>query len=147
MITRKRWTPEDDKFLLDTYSDVSNMGLTDEEIFDTMSISTLTDRTKAAIQKRYYDLTNAGKERKYIRKDEQYSSFLDSIQTLKTSYDAMVIENKQLKKRVSELEQKEDDFDALTQIMDRARKLAFLGDEPRENTFKMDRNGNLERVK
>lgn len=41
-----------------------------------------------------------------------------------------------------------DDYKALIQIMDRARKLALLQEEEEENKsrFKMDANGNLERI-
>ncbi|GAA0364485.1 RsfA family transcriptional regulator [Bacillus horti] len=40
-----------------------------------------------------------------------------------------------------------DDYKALIKIMDRARKLAFLGEETEDKvSFKMDKNGNLERV-
>lgn len=41
-----------------------------------------------------------------------------------------------------------DDYKALIQIMDRARKLAFLMEEDEESKarFKMDPNGNLERI-
>jgi prespore-specific regulator len=41
-----------------------------------------------------------------------------------------------------------DDYRALIQIMDRARKLAFLAEEEEEHKqrFKMDANGNLERI-
>ncbi|MMZ58258.1 Prespore-specific transcriptional regulator RsfA [compost metagenome] len=42
-----------------------------------------------------------------------------------------------------------DDYKALIQIMDRARKMAFLGGEEEVDVkprFKMDANGNLERV-
>ncbi|SDC73491.1 prespore-specific regulator [Paenibacillus sp. UNCCL117] len=41
-----------------------------------------------------------------------------------------------------------DDYKALIQIMDRARKLAFLAEEDEEvkSRFKMDENGNLERI-
>lgn len=41
-----------------------------------------------------------------------------------------------------------DDYKALIQIMDRARKLAFLAEEEEESKarFKMDENGNLERI-
>ncbi|MDF2717972.1 MAG: transcription factor, RsfA family, partial [Paenibacillus sp.] len=41
-----------------------------------------------------------------------------------------------------------DDYKALIQIMDRARKLAFLAEEEDEQKprFKMDANGNLERI-
>jgi len=41
-----------------------------------------------------------------------------------------------------------DDYKALIQIMDRARKMAFLVEEDEDNKsrFKMDANGNLERI-
>lgn len=41
-----------------------------------------------------------------------------------------------------------DDYKALIQIMDRARKLAFLAEEEEDHKqrFKMDANGNLERI-
>ncbi|GAA0135906.1 RsfA family transcriptional regulator [Paenibacillus sp. YSY-4.3] len=41
-----------------------------------------------------------------------------------------------------------DDYKALIQIMDRARRLAFLNEEDEElkTRFKMDANGNLERI-
>ncbi|MCI3919735.1 RsfA family transcriptional regulator [Paenibacillus sp. TRM 82003] len=41
-----------------------------------------------------------------------------------------------------------DDYKALIQIMDRARKLAFLAEDEEEmkSRFKMDANGNLERI-
>lgn len=41
-----------------------------------------------------------------------------------------------------------DDYKALIRIMDRARRLAFLTEEPDEDRarFKMDANGNLERI-
>ncbi|ANE47352.1 precorrin-3B C17-methyltransferase [Paenibacillus swuensis] len=61
-------------------------------------------------------------------------------------------ENSKLSKEVSEVQTDyrvvNDDYKALIQIMDRARKLAFLAeeeDEPRSR-FKMDANGNLERI-
>lgn len=61
-------------------------------------------------------------------------------------------ENKHLNKAVNEVQTDyrtvNDDYKALIQIMDRARKMAFLVDEDEENKprFKMDANGNLERV-
>ncbi|WP_059102746.1 RsfA family transcriptional regulator [Shouchella shacheensis] len=78
---------------------------------------------------------------------------------------AIEIENKELKaelnllqRRLKELEtamQKnkqdhsmiEEDYQSLIQIMNRARRLAILEEEEGENaTFKMDKNGNLEKV-
>lgn len=41
----------------------------------------------------------------------------------------------------------QEDYETLMNIMNRARKLAILDDEERPATkFKMDRNGNLEKV-
>jgi prespore-specific regulator len=61
-------------------------------------------------------------------------------------------ENNKLNKQVNEVETDyrvvNDDYKALIQIMDRARKMAFLVEEEEENKsrFKMDANGNLERI-
>jgi prespore-specific regulator len=61
-------------------------------------------------------------------------------------------DNDVLNKQVNEVETDyrvvNDDYKALIQIMDRARKLAFLVEEEDENKarFKMDANGNLERI-
>lgn len=60
--------------------------------------------------------------------------------------------NDRLSKEVSEVQTDyrvvNDDYKALIQIMDRARKLAFLSEEEEElkSRFKMDANGNLERI-
>jgi prespore-specific regulator len=61
-------------------------------------------------------------------------------------------ENVLLNRQVNEVESDyrvvNDDYKALIQIMDRARKLAFLAEDDEENKsrFKMDLNGNLERI-
>lgn len=61
-------------------------------------------------------------------------------------------ENERLSKQVNEVETDyrvvNDDYKALIQIMDRARKMAFLVEEDEESKprFKMDANGNLERI-
>lgn len=61
-------------------------------------------------------------------------------------------ENEELNKQVSDVSTDyrvvNDDYKALIQIMDRARKLAFLVEEDEEAKarFKMDENGNLERI-
>ncbi|WP_068774411.1 RsfA family transcriptional regulator [Paenibacillus sp. FJAT-26967] len=61
-------------------------------------------------------------------------------------------ENEQLNKQVNEVETDyrvvNDDYKALIQIMDRARKMAFLVEEEDDSKprFKMDANGNLERI-
>lgn len=61
-------------------------------------------------------------------------------------------DNLKLGRQVNEVETDyrvvNDDYKALIQIMDRARKLAFLVEEDEDNKarFKMDANGNLERI-
>ncbi len=61
-------------------------------------------------------------------------------------------DNERLHKQVNEVQTDHrvvnDDYKALIQIMDRARKMAFLGedDEEHKSRFKMDANGNLERI-
>lgn len=60
-------------------------------------------------------------------------------------------ENKEFKERINYLESDynvvNEDYKALIQIMDRARKMAFLNEkEESKPTFKMDLNGNLERI-
>ncbi|MEF2964689.1 RsfA family transcriptional regulator [Paenibacillus sp. M1] len=61
-------------------------------------------------------------------------------------------ENDHLSAQVSEVQTDyrvvNDDYKALIQIMDRARRLAFLNEEEEEakTRFKMDANGNLERI-
>ncbi|WP_433946125.1 RsfA family transcriptional regulator [Paenibacillus sp. SN-8-1] len=61
-------------------------------------------------------------------------------------------ENRRLSLQVNEVQTDyrvvNDDYKALIQIMDRARRLAFLNEEDEESKsrFKMDANGNLERI-
>lgn len=51
------------------------------------------------------------------------------------------------KRELEQVQGVNDDYRALVQIMDRARKLAFLQEEDSTKAiFKMDENGNLERV-
>jgi len=59
--------------------------------------------------------------------------------------------NKELEAKIGEMEQNtetiQEDYETLMKIMNRARKLALFEEEERPaTTFKMDRNGNLEKV-
>lgn len=61
----------------------------------------------------------------------------DEIATLK----------QQLEKTEREFQTIQEDYQALVKIMDRARKMVLFEDEEKPtNTFKMDKNGNLERI-
>lgn len=56
-------------------------------------------------------------------------------------------ENQRLRKELENVQGVNDDYKALVQIMERARKLAFLKEEEAAKpVFKMDSNGNLERI-
>ncbi len=56
-------------------------------------------------------------------------------------------ENQRMKEEYSSAKTVNDDYRALVQIMDRARKIAILGTEQEDTpVFKMDPNGNLERI-
>lgn len=56
-------------------------------------------------------------------------------------------ENMRMKEEYSSAKTVNEDYRALMQIMDRARKIAILGAEQEESpVFKMDQNGNLERI-
>jgi prespore-specific regulator len=92
--------------------------------------------------------------------------FLQNLQTHDHNSGRLMRENDDLKTRVSELEQKivhlekennklrknhqtiEEDYQALIGIMDRARRMVMLQDENEKNAqaFKMDKNGNLEKL-
>lgn len=68
----------------------------------------------------------------------------------KEVYD-LLEENKQLKAKVDELEDSsetmQEDYETLMKILNRARKLVLFDEEDRSApTFKMDRNGNLEKM-
>jgi prespore-specific regulator len=59
--------------------------------------------------------------------------------------------NQELEKKIEQLEQNtvtiQEDYETLMKIMNRARKLVLFEEEERPaSTFKMDRNGNLEKV-
>ncbi len=55
--------------------------------------------------------------------------------------------NVRMKKELENVQGVNEDYKALVQIMDRARKLAFLKEEEAAKpVFKMDSNGNLERI-
>jgi prespore-specific regulator len=59
--------------------------------------------------------------------------------------------NEELAGKVAKLEQEsttiQEDYETMMKIMNRARKLALMDEEERPTTsFRMDRNGNLEKI-
>lgn len=97
---------------------------------------------------------------------KQVISFLQSYQSSNEHSEALISENRRLKrenqelyaqneelsKKVARLEQDtvtvQEDYETLMKIMNRARKLVLFDEEDRSvaTTFKMDRNGNLEKM-
>ena len=92
-------------------------------------------------------------------------SFLQTLKKMNTNHESLQKENERLKKenaeiakRNEELEKKiakleessstiQEDYETLMRIMNRARKMVLLDEEERPTTkFKMDRNGNLEKI-
>jgi prespore-specific regulator len=92
-------------------------------------------------------------------------SFLQTLKAMNTNHEALQKENERLKKenaeiiaKNEELEKKiakleensstiQEDYETLMKIMNRARKMVLLEEEERPATkFKMDRNGNLEKM-
>jgi prespore-specific regulator len=81
-----------------------------------------------------------------------------NLQALQSENKRLMQENAELAKKNTELEKQikhleanattiQEDYETLMQIMNRARKLALFDEEERSSTtFKMDRNGNLEKM-
>ncbi|MEN1938062.1 RsfA family transcriptional regulator [Paenibacillus sp. 102] len=70
---------------------------------------------------------------------------------LKQEIKAQILHNEELEKKLEKLEQQsntvQEDYETLMNIMNRARKLALMDDEePAQTSFRMDRNGNLEKI-
>lgn len=83
--------------------------------------------------------------------DHKSDSLQQENDRLKKENKELSVEIDSLKKQVEDTEREFDliqqDYQALVKIMDRARKLVLFEDEEKpKNTFKMDKNGNLERI-
>jgi prespore-specific regulator len=83
--------------------------------------------------------------------DSGSSKLKSENELLKKDIDNLSEENEKLLEKIKETEKEyesvQQDYQALVQIMDRARKMVLFEEQDTPtNTFKMDRNGNLERV-
>ena len=118
-------------------------------------------------------VNNEEKELKMVNVEEQTDaltissiiSFLGQLEEMEASYVKLQAENNYLKQKILKLENDvitltekkreleksmnlvEEDYKALIEIMERARKMVVLQEEEKNKVkFQMDRNGNLERV-
>ena len=88
----------------------------------------------------------------YKTNNLQTEALLSENKRLKKENQDLSSQNEELKKKVEKLEQDtvtvQEDYETLMKIMNRARKLVLFDEEDRTapTTFKMDRNGNLEKM-
>ncbi|MDQ0342963.1 RsfA family transcriptional regulator [Lederbergia wuyishanensis] len=95
---------------------------------------------------------------------EKVISYLQTFQSSEIHLDILRSENQRLKREISDLrkdndslkkqvsklednsETMQEDYETLMKILNRARKLVLFDEESPATTFKMDRNGNLEKL-
>ncbi|OAH54396.1 transcriptional regulator [Domibacillus aminovorans] len=79
-----------------------------------------------------------------------YLQGMESIDLLKAENERLRSENEQLQNKLNQIEHSseimQEDYETLMKIMNRARKFVALDDETPAVTFKMERNGNLEKI-
>lgn len=83
--------------------------------------------------------------------DLQANMYKTENERLKKELAALEKEKEALEKKITELEEKsstmQEDYETLVNILNRARKMVLLEEEDKPSTtFKMDKNGNLEKV-
>jgi prespore-specific regulator len=83
--------------------------------------------------------------------EEKVEAIQGENQRLKAENEELSTQIKRIENQMDQAEHDYDtiqqDYQSLVQIMDRARKMVLFEDADQEkNTFKMDRNGNLERI-
>ncbi|MFC0188054.1 RsfA family transcriptional regulator [Fictibacillus aquaticus] len=113
-----------------------------------------------------YETPSGSSEQSSVTSLDEVISFLENLKHNGLSSGKAAAENSELKLQLIELKQEnrtlrdqvlllekeyktiQEDYQALIQIMDRARKMVLLQDEtdPANQSFRMDKNGNLERV-
>ncbi|KRF32181.1 RsfA family transcriptional regulator [Paenibacillus sp. Soil787] len=127
----------------------SSVGLLDGPELSTGKVETFTEETLSidAVIRFLRQWRNT-----YQDMNRHIKNLEKELQDKEDELDRLGRENNKLNKQVNEVETDyrvvNDDYKALIQIMDRARKMAFLVEEEEEEKprFKMDANGNLERV-
>lgn len=77
--------------------------------------------------------------------NDKFTEYENKIQELEKRAYYLVTENEKLSRELQTIEQ---DYKALIEIMERARKMVVLQEEDRQQKvkFQMDKNGNLERI-
>lgn len=89
--------------------------------------------------------------RTYQGNSEHIEALQQENERLKKENEELIKKNEELEKKVAKLEEEsktvQEDYETIMKIMNRARKLVLFEEEERPTTtFKMDRNGNLEKM-
>lgn len=94
---------------------------------------------------RQWKSIQADLQRKIRQLEKELKEKQEELEALKSENEAL---KNQVRDAQSDYQVINEDYKALIQIMDRARKLAFLAEEEEEHKprFKMDASGNLERI-
>lgn len=147
-IQRKRWTDEENSIFIEMYNKINDdlQPRTPDEVFEFMATEQpfVGVRTAGGLKRHHAYLIAEAKESSKPKMSSELAVFLSKFNDIKEMYEYVLAENEQLRKRVKELEEVEKDLASLTQIMERARKVAFEVDErPR---YKLDGQGNLTRI-
>ncbi|MED1202875.1 RsfA family transcriptional regulator [Heyndrickxia acidicola] len=112
----------------------------------------LAEQMPAAVNQQELNLAKVISYLQYLNTTQFQSTILKSENArLKNELSDTRKQNEELKKRIAQLEENsvtmQEDYETLMKIMNRARKLVlFNEDEPANSSFKMDRNGNLEKL-
>lgn len=137
---RRAWTPQEDHALLQFFDQKrESTTLTVRQIAGHYA-HVNPDRTYSAYMNRYARLKRHPEEQPL----QETRAYL-ALQTLIEEYTIMQRRIQELEKRVEELEPMEEEYNRLCLIIEGARKAAFKQEEATPK-FKMDQNGNLERV-
>lgn len=94
---------------------------------------------------RQWKTTQSELNRQIRQLEKELKEKTEELEQLKSENESL---KDQIRNAQSDYQVINEDYKALIQIMDRARKLAFLAEEEEElkPRFKMDANGNLERI-
>lgn len=137
-----------------------------EKAAETPKVVLETVEKKSKSKEEKVEQTEPQNESKSLVSFDSIIDFLSSVETTVKNSDNLRDENEALKNKISELEKEkndlhvkvekltenyhliEEDYKALIEIMERARKMIVLQEEEGSRfKFQMDKNGNLERVK
>lgn len=131
------WTEERRQELVDYVDSRMNEGATAKESLKDAAI--VFEKTERACTVQYY------KKAKELYTEQTSAPLIMNATQIYAYVIQLEKENVELRKAVEASKQNNEDFASLLTIMEKARKLAFVGEEAPQGKFKMDQNGNLER--